>query len=114
VGHEPAEQQLEPIVVGRLEEMGHLVHEDVLEALGSLLRELGVEADVAGIPVSAAPLGLHLLDEYLGDSDAGPGTSGRADTVRTGYQLLRVPEADHAVGDLVASIGCGGPRMVLR
>src|SRR3954468_1605294 len=50
-------------VVGRLQHVHQLVDQDVLQALGGLAGEVGVEADAASRIATASPPGLHPLNE---------------------------------------------------
>ena len=45
--YKPIHQFHKPPVVSRFEQMHHLMHDDVFEALAGLFREFGVEADAA-------------------------------------------------------------------
>lgn len=51
----------------RFDQMHHLVHDDVLQQVLRLLRQLGVEADGAGGWGAASPLGFHALQEVGGN-----------------------------------------------
>ena len=58
-GHEVVHEGDETPVVGGFEEMGHLVDGDVFQALGRLLSEIRVQADVTGRWAATSPFGLH-------------------------------------------------------
>ena len=53
----------EPFTVPRLQEVDHLVDDDVLQQVFGLLDQLGVEPERLGLGVAAAPAGLHSLKE---------------------------------------------------
>lgn len=59
--HDSIHQRDEAGVVCRLQEVNHLVDDDVFEALGWLFCEIGVEADAVCIGVAAPPFRLHPL-----------------------------------------------------
>ena len=59
----PGQQRDKPFAVRRLQQVQHLVHHHVLDQVLGLLHQFGIQADVAGRVVAAAPLGLHALQE---------------------------------------------------
>lgn len=81
-------QRHKPSIVCRLDQMGHLVHQDVLKALRRLPGEIGVESDGPCRRIAAAPTRLHALDEDPADLD---------------------PDYGFPPGD---QIGDGGPNLV--
>ena len=70
VGHVLVHQGDEAVVVVALEQVEHLVQDDVVEALGRFLDQLQIEPDAMGLGGAGAPLGLHPLDVPLCDVDA--------------------------------------------
>src|SRR5690348_6796625 len=50
--------------------MGHLMNDDVFERVRVLLGEFDVEPDVASLPVTGSPLGLHASDAPARDCHA--------------------------------------------
>ena len=56
-----AQKADEPLTMGRLDQMKHLVDDDVLQQVAWLLDEFRVEADVASAVVATSPLRLHAL-----------------------------------------------------
>lgn len=63
VRHESVHQLYKALVVGWFQEVHHFVDHNILQTPGRFLCEFGVESDVSGSGVAAAPLGLHLLNE---------------------------------------------------
>jgi len=63
-------QRTEASIVMALQEMDHLVHDDILQALGRLLGQLGVEPNCPRRDIAAPPLGLHAPDVELLHFDA--------------------------------------------
>jgi hypothetical protein len=61
----------EPVAVLRLAEVGHLLHEDVLQAVRVFCGEFEVERDVVCLAVAGAPLGLHPSDAPTRDGSSG-------------------------------------------
>jgi len=59
--HKTIYQVPEAVVVGRFQQVGHLMYNDVLQALRRFFGKLGIEPDIAGNRVAATPLGLHSL-----------------------------------------------------
>ena len=53
----------EAIAMHGLDEVNHLVDDDVFEEVFWLLHKLGVKADVPGPVITPSPLGLHPLQE---------------------------------------------------
>ena len=51
--------------MSRFEQVSQLVDQDVFEALWWLLRQIRVQADVAGDGIATTPFGLHSLDKNL-------------------------------------------------
>ena len=56
----------EAITVRRLNEMNHLVNDDVLEEILWLFHEFCIQADVCRFVIAASPLRLHPLQEVSG------------------------------------------------
>ena len=69
----------EALAVGWLQQVRHLMHDDVFEQILRLLHELRVEADMTRTVIAASPLGLHPLEKIPGDS----------------HLQLRLPLSDH-------------------
>ena len=59
----------EALIMTPFYNMGHLMNNDVFEALAGLLGELRVEADAPPPGGAAAPLRLHSLDKESADLD---------------------------------------------
>lgn len=59
VGHEAVHERREAFAVVAFDVMGHLVDDDVLQAVGVLLGQLDVEPEVSRLAVAGAPLGLQ-------------------------------------------------------
>jgi hypothetical protein len=59
--HEPVHQGYETGVVGRFQQMNHLMHDDVFQAFRRLLRKLGIKPDAFGAWTTTAPLRFHPL-----------------------------------------------------
>ena len=57
----------EPLAVRRLDQVNHLMHDDVLDEVLRFLDQLGVQADMSRSVVAASPLGLHPLEEIADD-----------------------------------------------
>lgn len=57
----------EAVAVGWLNQVCHLVHDDVFEQVLRLFYELGVEPDITCLVIAASPLGLHPLQEVAGN-----------------------------------------------
>ena len=57
----------EALAVGGFQQVGYFVDDDVFEQFLGLFDQFGVEADVAGAVVAAAPLGFHALEEVAAD-----------------------------------------------
>ena len=53
----------EPFAVPWLQEVDHLVDDDVLQQVLRLLDQLGIEPERLGLGVAATPAGLHALKE---------------------------------------------------
>ena len=52
-----------------LQEMQHLMDNDIFEQVPGFFHQFCVQADVAGSGVTASPLGLHALQEISSDID---------------------------------------------
>ena len=61
--HEIVHQRLKPSVMGRLDQMNKLVHDDVFETGGWLTGQIGIQANMPGDGVAAAPFCFHALNE---------------------------------------------------
>ena len=53
--------------MGWLDEMNHFMDDDVFEQVFGLLNQFGVQPDITGAMITAAPLGFHPLQEITGD-----------------------------------------------
>ena len=69
-GHEAVHERQEAGVVRGLQQVGHFVYHDVLQAFRRLFGEFGIEADAPGGGAAAAPFGLHPLHEDPPHPDA--------------------------------------------
>src|SRR5437764_11577760 len=76
IRHEAVHELGEPLAVATLQVMRHLVDDDVLRAVRVLLGEFDVEPDVAGFPVTRAPLRLHPADAPAWDRHVENGLPG--------------------------------------
>ena len=63
------EDRNETVAVGRFDQVGHLVNDDVFKHVLRLFHQFGVEADVARLVIAAPPLGLHSLEEVTAHLD---------------------------------------------
>lgn len=53
----------EPLIMSRLQQVRHLMDDDVLKKILGLLHEFRIQPDVSRPVIAAAPLGLHSLQE---------------------------------------------------
>jgi hypothetical protein len=65
-----AEEFNKSFAVRRFDEMKHFVDDDVLKQIAGLLHQLGIQPDVSGAMVAAAPSGFHALEKHSLDLDA--------------------------------------------
>jgi hypothetical protein len=61
--HELVHQTDEAVVVRGLQQMNHLVHDDILQTFRWLLGQIGIEPDALGRWTTATPFRLHPLHE---------------------------------------------------
>jgi hypothetical protein len=57
----------ESLVVRGFDQVDHFVDHYVFQALGRFAGQVGIEADVGGFVIAAAPLGFHALNEEAVD-----------------------------------------------
>ncbi len=63
------ENRQESFAVRGLQQVGHFMDDDVFQQVFRLLHQFGVEADVTGAVIAAAPPGLHALQVVAGDAN---------------------------------------------
>lgn len=91
IGHVLAHELLEAIVVRWFQDMDHLVHDDVFEALRRLAGQVGVQADRPGSVVAASPAGFHAADVEAGDFHADLGLPPRNQLLGSYFDEASVP-----------------------
>ena len=65
LGQTPIHGRHKALAVAGFTQVGQLVHDHVLQVLGRLLCQVGVQANQSSFWVAAAPLGFHALHEDL-------------------------------------------------
>ena len=85
------QQSNEPFAVIGNEAVQHFMKNDVIDALGRLLRQLKIEPDVAQARIAAAPLRFHLLNEGALDADAQAPFPFSDQWLQRGFYLRAIP-----------------------
>ena len=85
-----------------LDQMNHLVDDDVLETRSRLFREIGVEADAAVVRVAVPPLGLHPLHEESLHSHVQQRLPSRQQWRHGLLQLFSIPFLDKSLPHVLA------------
>ena len=65
LGQKPIHGRHKALAVAGFNQVGQLVHDHVLQVLGRLLGQVGVQANQSSFWVAAAPLGFHALHQQL-------------------------------------------------
>jgi len=89
--HVAIHQADETCIVGRFEQMHHLVHHDVLKALSRFFGQVGVQANARSRRVAASPTRLHPLYEKSLDLNPQVLLPSRNESWNLKPQLLSVP-----------------------